>query len=120
MFTRFVNLNLSFDDKIKNPLAAGVFISRNCCPAPQPSVLCAFSISKSPLNWPLPRTAVSLFMAVMRYAIKHYFIYVFSYTYMYSICSARRKKKQQRKQTACAVPTPLLFMVKLYNQRPWL
>ena len=46
-FTCFISRNFTFRDKIKNPLAAGVFISRNCCPAPQPSVLCAFSISKS-------------------------------------------------------------------------
>lgn len=80
MFTRFVNLKAIFDEKIKNPLAAGIFISRNCCPAPQPSVLCAFSISKSPLNWPLPRTTLSVFTVAIRYAIKHYYIYGFSYT----------------------------------------
>ena len=102
-FTCFISRNFTFRDKIKNPLAAGIFISRNCCPAPQPSVLCAFSISKSPLNWPLPRTTFSVFTVVMRYAIKHYFIYGFSYTnVLYLQCSEKQKTTTETDSLRCS------------------
>ena len=102
MFTCFIIRNFTFPGKIKNPLAAGVFISRNCCPAPQPSVLCAFSISKSPLNWPLPRTTLSVFMVVMRYAIKHYYIYGFSYTNIWYLqCYEKQKTTTEIDSLRC-------------------
>lgn len=103
MFTCFIIRNFTFPGKIKNPLAAGVFISRNCCPAPQPSVLCAFSISKSPLNWPLPRTTFSVFTVVMRYAIKHYFIYGFSYTNVWYLqCYEKQKTTTEIDSLRCS------------------
>ena len=102
MFTCFIIRNFTFPGKIKNPLAAGVFISRNCCPAPQPSVLCAFSISKSPLNWPLPRTTLSVFTVAIRYAMKHYYMYGFSYTNIqYVQCSEKQKTTTEIDSLRC-------------------